>query len=61
MTQHQIIDKIDEMRRLVEDVLDVSIVFDKSGYVSRTAEGQKLVRVLFGLDIIRKGIKDSET
>ena len=61
MTQHDIIDKIQEIRQLVEEVLDVSTITNEKGHISRTEEGLKLARVLFGLDIIRKGIKDSET
>ena len=61
MTQHDIIDSINNMRRLVEEVLDVSTVTDEAMYVTRTEEGKKLARVLFGLDIIKKGIQDSAT
>ncbi len=61
MTHNDIVDTIHEVRQLVEEVLDVSTITDEKGHISRTNEGLKLARVLFGLDIIRKGIKDCET
>jgi len=61
MTQQQIIETIQEIRKLVEEVHDISFTTTKFNTTERTAEGKKLARVLFGLDIIRKGIKDSET
>jgi len=62
MTQHDIIDKIHEIRQLVEEVHDISFtVVKNTNIIERTEDGKKLARVLFGLDIIRKGIKDSET
>ncbi len=61
MTHKDIVDTISEMRQLVEEVIDVSTTTDANGYISRTEEGLKLARVLFGLDIIKKGIQDRET
>ena len=61
MTHKDIVDTISEMRQLVEEVIDVSTATDADGYISRTKEGLKLARVLFGLDIIKKGIQDRET
>ena len=61
MTYKDIIDKIVELRLLVEEVHDVSfITLEDSQIVERTNEGRKLARVLFGLDIIRHGIKEED-
>ena len=61
MTHKDIVDTIYEMRQLVEEVVDTSTTTNATGHISRTEEGLKLARVLFGLDIIKKGIQDRET
>jgi len=62
MTQHDIVDKIHEIRQLVEEVHDTSFTVVKgTNIIERTEDGKKLARVLFGLDIIKKGIQDSAT
>ena len=47
-----------QLRTLVEEVQDNLVEVDERGLWKRTADGDKLSRVTFGLDVIKKIVGD---
>ena len=47
-----------QIRTLVEEVQDNLVEVDERGLWKRTADGDKLGRVTFGLDVIKKIVGD---